>query len=84
MTGLLLRLAKQWIAGEDAQSGIDRVRLANSKGVLGLLNLLGEHVEQREQIDATVREYIELLDLIDLNRVKSHVSVKPTQLGVNL
>lgn len=84
MTGLLLRLAKQWIAGEDAQSGINRVRRANSKGVLGLLNLLGEHVILREQIDATVTEYIRLLDLIDSNGVKSHISVKPTQLGVSL
>ena len=84
MSGLLLGLAKQWIAGEDAASGIERVRRANSKGVLGLLNLLGENVEQKEQIEATISEYSRLLDLIDENKVKSHISIKPTQMGLNL
>lgn len=84
MTGLLLRLARQWIAGENATSGIEQVKRANSKGVLGLLNLLGEHVEQKEEVEATTTEYLKLLDLIDENKVKSHISVKPSQMGLNL
>jgi proline dehydrogenase len=82
--GLLLRLARQWIAGENAQQGIERVRQANSKGILGLLNLLGEHVETRKEIDGTVQEYLKLLDLIDQEKVFSQISIKPTQMGLNL
>ena len=82
--GILLRLARQWIAGENAQQGIDQVKAANSKGILGLLNLLGEHVETREDIEATVQEYLKLLDLIDQAKVGSQISIKPTQLGLNV
>jgi proline dehydrogenase len=81
---LLLRFAKQWIAGENAESGISRIKAANEKGILGLLNLLGEHIESRDQVGATVSEYIHLLDLIDKEQVKSQISVKPTQMGLNL
>ncbi len=49
-----------------------------------MLNLLGEHVAQKKQIEATIREYSNLLNLIDENRVKSHISVKPSQMGVDL
>jgi proline dehydrogenase len=84
LTSLLLRLAKQWIAGERAEDGINRVREANSRGILGLLNLLGEHIENREQIQSTVQEYIRLLELIDENHVSAQISVKPSQMGVAL
>ena len=63
---------------------MERVREANSRGVLGLLNLLGEHVESREQIAATMKEYDRLLDLIRDSRVESQISIKPTQMGLNL
>ncbi len=79
---LLLRFAKQWIAGETAESGISRVKEENSRGILGLLNLLGENIESRDQVEATVKEYLHLLDLIDQDQVKSQISVKPTQLGL--
>lgn len=82
--GLLLRLARQWIAGETAEQGLEQVRKANSKGILGLLNLLGEHVETREDIDATVREYQKLLDLIERDHLLSQISIKPTQLGISV
>jgi proline dehydrogenase len=82
--GLLLRLARQWIAGEDAEQGIERVRKANSKGILGLLNLLGEHIESKEDVETTIKEYERLLDLIDRERVSSQISIKPTQLGLSI
>lgn len=79
-----MRLARQWIAGEKAEDGIERVRKANSRGILGLLNLLGEHIESREQIGGTLKEYSRLLDLIEESKVDSQISIKPTQMGLNL
>jgi proline dehydrogenase len=82
--GLLLRLARQWIAGERAEDGVARVRQANSKGILGLLNLLGEHVESKEEVRATIQEYLRLIELVDREKVESQISIKPTQLGLNI
>ncbi|MHB8565951.1 MAG: proline dehydrogenase family protein [Nitrososphaerales archaeon] len=81
---VLLRLARQWIAGESASDGIERIRRANEKGILGLLNLLGEHVESREQVSLALSEYGRLFDQIHEAKVDSQVSVKPTQLGINI
>jgi proline dehydrogenase len=82
--GLLLRLARQWIAGENAEQGVERVRKANSKGILGLLNLLGEHIESKENVEITTKEYKRLLDLIEQEHVSSQISIKPTQLGLSI
>jgi proline dehydrogenase len=84
LTGLLLRLARQWVAGEKAEDAIARTKKANEKGVLGLVNLLGENIESREEIQKTVQEYLHLLDLIDENQVKAQISIKPTQMGLNV
>ena len=84
MTSPLLRLARQWIAGETSEDGIKRVRAANERGILGLLNLLGEHIESKEQIALTLNEYSKLLDQIEESKVDSQISVKPTQMGMNL
>ncbi|MHB1867771.1 MAG: proline dehydrogenase family protein [Nitrososphaerales archaeon] len=84
MTSLFQRLASRWIAGQTIGEGIDRARKANSRGILGLLNLLGEHVNSREQIAATIQEYSRLVQEIEESRVNSQISVKPTQLGMTL
>lgn len=81
---LLRRLARQWIAGEDAQDGIEKVRMANDRGILGLLNLLGENLKSKEQVKHTVSEYIKLIDLIQESKVDSQISLKPTQLGLDI
>ncbi|MCL5067225.1 MAG: proline dehydrogenase family protein [Thaumarchaeota archaeon] len=84
MTSPLLRLVRQWIAGETAEEGIKRAKVTNSLGMLGLLNLLGEHIESREQVSVTLSEYSKLLDLIEESNVNSQISIKPTQMGLNL
>ncbi len=82
--GILLRLARQWIAGEKAEDGIERVRNANKKGMSGLLNLLGEHMESKKDVEETVKEYSRLLGLIDSSGVQSQISIKPTQFGLKI
>lgn len=84
MPGFLLRLAKQWIAGETVDDGIERAKKANDRGVMGLLNLLGEHVTSKDHVAATKKEYSELLDKIEKKQVKSQISIKPTQLGLGV
>ena len=84
MTGFFLRFARQWIAGEQVEDGISRTRSANQRGILGLLNLLGEEIRDRKQVEANVQEYIRLIEKIDESKVRSQISIKPTQLGLNI
>ena len=84
MPGFLLRLARQWIAGEKLEDGINRAQKANSLGILGLLNVLGEEVKDKTQVESVVAEYIRLLETINKSEVKSQISIKPTQLGLKI
>jgi proline dehydrogenase len=84
LSSFFLRFAKQWIAGETIDEGISRAQKANSRGILGLLNLLGEEIEDRDQVDANVAQYVQLLERIAESKTNSQISIKPTQLGLNI
>jgi proline dehydrogenase len=82
--GLLFRIAKHWIAGETYEEAIARVVKSNSSKVLGIINLVGEEITDREETDAATKEYLEILKAIDARKIQSCISVKPTQLGMGL
>ena len=76
------KVAKRWISGEKVVDAIRRAKEINGKGMDALINYLGEHSSQRAEVQASVREYMAILRAIDAEKVRSSVSVKPTQLGL--
>ncbi|MGQ0796631.1 MAG: proline dehydrogenase family protein [Methanobacteriota archaeon] len=80
--GLLIRVARQWIAGERREDALRVAEAANAKGVHAIVNLLGEHHRERAAVEATLQEYLDLLDAMKHAGIRGGVSVKPTQLGV--
>lgn len=83
-TGLLLGIAKHWIAGEDSEDAFARVEQSNAHGVRGIINLLGEETTSREETAATLAKYLEILGTINTRRIRGCISVKPTQLGLSI
>ena len=67
--GLLLRIAKHWIAGETWEDAFARAQQSNTHKVRGILNLLGEEMTCREETIAATAEYLEILEA--LKHVKS-------------
>lgn len=84
MGEILLRLSKQWIAGRTANDAIRMAKLANARDIRGIINKLGEHSELEKEVKATVKEYLNILRLIERDRIESCISVKLTQLGLNI
>jgi proline dehydrogenase len=80
--GILIHFAKRWVAGEYLEDAIERARLANSHGISGIINHVGEHNEDIELISASAVEYSRLLDAVNSEQLDSSISVKPTQLGL--
>jgi len=77
-------IANDFVAGEEPATAIDHVRACNRDGVDGILNLLGEHYDERPPADADTRAYIDLIaDLADAD-VGGCVSVKPSQIGLDV
>ncbi|QLD85534.1 proline dehydrogenase family protein [Natronomonas halophila] len=81
---MLPPIASNFVAGEDAATAIDHVRDCNDDGVRAILNLLGEHYDKRAPADADARAYMDLIRDIDEAGVDACVSVKPSQIGLDV
>ena len=82
--GLLFHVAKRWIAGETYDEAMVRAEQANANKMLGIMNLLGEDITVREEAGAATTEYLEILKAINARKIRSCISVKPTQLGLSI
>jgi len=83
-SGLLFQIAKRWIAGETSEEALERAVQANADKMLGIINLLGEEVAVREETSAATREYLDVLKAIEARKIRSCISIKPTQLGLSI
>ncbi len=82
--GFFRRTAWRFVAGETLDDAILAVRELNRQGIRGTLDLLGENTLSREDADKACSEVLEMLDRIESEKVDCNVSVKLTQLGLNL
>src|SRR3970040_228655 len=80
--GLLPRSANQWVAGETMADALVRADEANDRHIGAVLNLLGEHYEERSAVLAAIDENIELIDTFANRKMDACVSLKPTQCGM--
>ncbi|HEV8595540.1 MAG TPA: proline dehydrogenase family protein [Thermoplasmata archaeon] len=80
--GLLIRFAGQWVAGEALEDVVRATKAANERGLAAILNLLGEHYKEKSQVEATLREYLLVLDAIEAQGLDASVSIKPSQFGL--
>ncbi|MFQ6081860.1 MAG: proline dehydrogenase family protein [Candidatus Aminicenantia bacterium] len=81
---LLTSLAKTFVAGETQDEAIKVVRKLNEKNIMATLDVLGENVEKKEDAEKAVQAYLDLLDKIKDSEVQSHVSLKLTQMGLDI
>jgi proline dehydrogenase len=81
---LLTRLAKSFVAGETTDEALKAVNKLNQRGIFATLDVLGESVEVKEDSEKAVHDYLDLLDAIHRADVKSHVSLKLTQMGLDI
>ena len=78
------RMAKRFVAGETIDDAISAVRVLNAKGLLASLDHLGENVNSEADAARAVQAYLDLLDKIAATGVHSNVSLKLTQLGLDV
>jgi proline dehydrogenase len=76
--------ASRFIAGETLDRAIAAVRDANRNKIVCSLDLLGESTCTREDAIKAVQDVLAIFDRIHLEKVGCNVSVKLTQLGLDL
>lgn len=81
---LLFLVAKRFVSGQTIQEAIRAVRRLNSFGILTTLDVLGENVSDRRAAEVAVAAYLETLDWIQREGLRSNVSLKLTQMGLDI
>ena len=78
------RVARRFVAGETLDEAIAVVAKLNRQKMNVTFDVLGESVTTESEARAAKDEYLRALDAIAAHRVSSHVSVKLTQMGLDL
>jgi proline dehydrogenase len=78
------RMARRFVAGETLQDAIGAVLALNRQGFVATLDYLGENVTTREEATGAADEYLAALDTLYLANADSNVSVKLSQMGLDL
>lgn len=76
--------ARPYIAGETLEDQVRMVRSLNSEGFMAASGMLGEFVERREEAEAAVKDYEDVLTRIGQDKLDSNIHVKPTHLGLKI
>lgn len=77
-------VAWRFVAGEDAGTALEAVRELRGRGVSSTLDMLGESVRDAATAETSTEEYLRLVGRIEASGLPSHISVKLTQLGLDV
>ena len=78
------RMSQRFVAGEELDQAVAAARVCNANGLKVSLDLLGESVTNIEQAHAARDTYLRIFDRIAQEKLDANVSLKLTQLGLDL
>ncbi|MGA2382408.1 MAG: proline dehydrogenase family protein [Gemmatimonadales bacterium] len=81
---LARRFASRFVAGETLDAAVAAVRELNGRGISASLDVLGESVTAVEEARASAAMVVETQERIAAERLDCNVSVKLTQMGLDL
>jgi proline dehydrogenase len=81
---LLRDMAQRYVAGEELADGIVVAEALNTQRLLVSLDHLGESVHTPVEARRAVGDYLDALQAIDRDQVEANISLKLTQLGLDL
>ena len=74
---------KRFVAGTTLDEAVSVLRRLNGQGLLTNTTLLGEHVKEEAATAVVVESYLEILDRIAAERLRTNVALKLTHLGLD-
>jgi proline dehydrogenase len=78
------RAVRRFMPGETLESALDAAMPLQAAGIGTMYTKLGENLERLEEADAVADHYVAVLDAIAARGLDGEISVKPTQLGLDL
>src|SRR4030095_4917138 len=78
------KLTTRFVAGETVEEAVEMIRQINTEGATASFDHLNESVSHQNEAEQEVREYLRILAQIDETGIRSNVSIKLTQCGLEL
>jgi proline dehydrogenase len=78
------RAASRFVAGEKLEDAIRVIKALNAKGINATLDHLGEHTSNPEESRQATRDILKAIDAIEESGVRANISIKLTQIGLQL
>lgn len=82
--GFVRRATRRFMPGETLDDALREAERLRNGGAPTTITLLGENVTTAAEADAVAGHYLEALDAVRARGLDTEVSVKPTQLGLDL
>ena len=77
-------MVRRFVAGERLEEALDVARKLNEQGFRVAMNHLGEHVHSLEEAERAYQEYLRLVQAVHENYLRAYLSIKLSQLGLDL
>jgi proline dehydrogenase len=78
------RSVRRFWPGERAEDALAAAADLKTQGITTILTALGENLTGAEEAEAVTQHYLEVFDKVAASGLDAHISVKPTQLGLDL
>ena len=78
------KMTTRFVAGEDIEETVRAIRELNAMGCTASFDHLNESVTNTSETEEEVREYLRILARIDETGIRSNVSIKLTQFGLEI
>jgi proline dehydrogenase len=82
--GLARKIASRFVAGETVDEGVLAANALSQRGITTSLDLLGESVTAEAEARTARDQYLHMLDRMAASGVEVNVSVKLTQMGLDI
>jgi len=82
--GVSRRMARRFVAGEELDDAIAAARACNQAGMMASLDYLGENVASEGDARRACDAYLAMFDRIAEEKLEANVSLKLSQLGLDL
>ena len=82
--GFVRRSVTRFMPGERIEDAIQAAKEQQKLGINTILTRLGENLTKAEEFEEVTQHYLEVLDKVKAAGLDAHISIKPTQLGLDL
>jgi proline dehydrogenase len=83
-TAFVRKSVSRFMPGERIEDAIRAAQELKPQGITTILTRLGENLEAAAEFEEVTQHYLDVLDRIEAAGLDAHISVKPTQLGLDL